>query len=121
MINYISTYTAAPLAPEKLFNVGPFPVTNSMLLGLISAVFVLSVFGLAAKLSKLWPRSRFAFFIESLIEFVYGLMVDAFGDEKKARKHFPLLVSLLIFILVGNLSGLLPGIETIMYNTHGEH
>src|ERR1700693_4885256 len=121
MLAVIAAFTAEPLAPEKLFSLGPFAFTNSMLLGLLSAAFVLLLFGLAARASSLWPKSRLAFYVESLIDLVYGLMVDSFGDEKKARRHFPLMITLLVFILVGNLSGLLPGIETIMYSAHGQH
>ncbi len=119
MIAAIATFTAEPLAPDKLFSVGPLDVTNSMLLGLISIVFVFALFGLAARASKVWPKSRLAFYTESLIDLVFSLTSETFGDDKKARKHFPLLATLLIFILVGNLSGLLPGIETIMYHTRG--
>lgn len=92
-----------------------------MLLGLISAFFVLSLFGLAARASQRWPKSKLAFFVENIVDLVYGFTSDTFGDEKKARRHFPLLLGLLVFILVGNLSGLLPGIDTIMYSSGGHH
>ncbi len=116
MLSHFVTFAAAPLAPEKLFNLGPVPITNSMLLGWISVVILLVGFGIAARATKLWPKSRAVFYIESMIDLVFGLLVDTFGDRGKARKHFPLLISLFIFILIGNLSGLLPGIETITYN-----
>lgn len=118
MLNF--GFTAAPLAPETLFHIGPLPFTNSMLFGLIMAVLVLGLFGLAARASQIWPKSRLAFYIETVIELVDGMMAEAFGDRKRAQRHFPLLVSLLFFILAGNLSGLLPGIETITYGS-GEH
>ena len=114
-------FTAAPLAPEKLFNFGPLAVTNSMFFGLITALSVVILFGMASRASHLWPESRLAFAIENLISFVFGLLLESFGDDKKAKRHFPLLVTLLMLILVGNLSGLLPGIDTITYNAHGEH
>jgi F-type H+-transporting ATPase subunit a len=106
---------AEPLAPEKIFSLGPLVITNSMLLGLVTAVFVIGLFGLAARLSRLWPKSRLAYAIETLIDAVDGLMIEGFGDKAKARRHFPLLLCLLVFVLVGNLSGLLPGIGTITY------
>ena len=111
-----TTFTAEPLAPDKLFSLGPIAITNSMVLGILSLIFVCGLLLAAARASQLWPRSRFAFWVESLVELVYGMMKDTFGDEAKARRHFPLLLSLLLFILVGNLSGLLPGIETIRYH-----
>ena len=112
---------AEPLAAQKLFTIGPLTFTNSMLLGLVTAVFVLVFFGLAARASQLWPRSRFAFYTESFVELVFGLMVDSFGDRKKAAKHFPLLITLFVLIVVANLSGLLPGIQTITYDVHDSY
>ena len=114
-------FDVEPLGAQPLFNLGPITITNTLLTGLISALFVIALFGLAARASQLWPKSRLAFYVESLIDLIDGFMVDSFGDKKKAEKHFPLLITLLMFILVGNLSGLLPGIETITYNAHGAH
>lgn len=112
---------AEPLASENLFDIGPLPFTNSMLYGLIAAIFVLSLFGLGAKASQLWPKSRLAFWVESFIELVLNLMTEAFGDKKKALRFFPLLISLFVFILAGNLSGLLPGVGSLTLNVNGEH
>ena len=108
-----------PLAPQTLFKLGPLPFTNSMLFGLVGAVFVLGLFGLAAKASRLWPKSRLAFNVETLVDLVYGLMLDSFGDRKKAAKHFPLLFTLFVFILINNLSGLLPGVDSITLTVAG--
>lgn len=108
------------LAAEKILQIGPLPFTNSMLLGLLGAAFILILFGLAARGSQLWPKSRLAFWCENFVEFVFGLVSETFGDQKKAAKHFPLLISLFIFILVSNLSGLLPGVGSITTNVHGE-
>lgn len=112
-------FGVAPLAPEKIFNIGPLPFTNSMLVGVISAVGVLVLFGLAAKSSQLWPKSRLAFWCESLIDLVLSLIKDVFGNDKKAMKHFPLLMTLFVFILVSNLAGILPGIDSITIRNHG--
>jgi F-type H+-transporting ATPase subunit a len=117
MINFATEFVVEPLAPDTLFNIGPIPVTNSMLVGWIGALFILFLFGLAARASKLWPKSKLAFFIESSIDMVFNLLDDTFGDSKKTFRHFPLLICLLFLILVGNISGLLPGIDTITYNS----
>jgi F-type H+-transporting ATPase subunit a len=111
--------SVAPLAPDKLFSIGPIPVTNSSILGGITALLVLALFIFARRSSQLRPKSRLAFYIESVVELIFGLVVESFGDKKKAAKHFPLLISLFVFILFWNLSGLLPGIDTITVNVHG--
>src|SRR3990167_11557928 len=107
------------LAAEKLFNLGPLPITNSMIFGLLTAVFVLSLFGLAARASQAWPKSRLAFWCENFVDMVLGLMAESFGDRKKALRFFPLLLTLFVFILASNLSGLLPGVQTITFNSNG--
>jgi F-type H+-transporting ATPase subunit a len=117
MIGPFFASSAEPLAAEKLFNFGPLPITNTMLFGLITALFVLILFGLAARASQVWPKSRFGFWFESLVELVLGLITDSFGDRKKALRFFPLLMTLLVFILVSNLSGLLPGVGSLTYHS----
>ena len=116
---FFASSDAQPLAPQTLIHLGPLPFTNSMLFGLIGAVFVLGLFGLAARASRLWPKSRLAFTIETLVDVVFGLMEETFGDRKKAMKHFPLLFTLFVFILINNLSGLLPGVDTITLTVAG--
>ncbi len=116
----LAVFTAEPLAPEKLFNIGPFTFTNSMLDGLIGAVLILLIFGLVARATQLRPKGRLAFYVESLVDVVFGMMSDSFGDRKKAAKHFPLLLALLILILAGNIGGLLPGVDTITYSHGGQ-
>src|SRR5687768_7660504 len=118
MLNAFASASSAPLAAEPIFHLGPLVFTNSMLFGAIMAVLVLTFFTLAAKRSTTKPRSKFAFFVESLVEFVLNLVQENFnGDRKKAIKHLPLLLTLFTFILFSNLSGLLPGVGTIITHT----
>ncbi len=115
-------YTAEPLGAEKLFNIGPLPFTNSMLYGLVTAALVLIVFGLAARASQIWPKSRLSYAVENIVDLVFGLMLESFGgDKKRTMRHFPLLITLFVFILAGNLSGLLPGIQTIALSNGEGH
>jgi len=110
---------AAPLAAEEIFNIGPLAITNSMLLGLAAAFFTLLVLGLAASLSQLQPRFKLAFYLESLVDLILKTATDSFGDRQKALKHLPFLATLFIFILVSNLSGLLPGVDTLQAKVDG--
>lgn len=117
-VYFLSMFFASEsLAAEKLFSLGPLPITNSMLFGIIMATLVLGVFGLAARASHLWPKSRLAYWFESITELVMGMIIETFGgDRQRALRHFPLLITLFVFILACNLSGLLPGVGTITYN-----
>ncbi len=119
MLPFFASSDAQPLAPQILFHLGPLPFTNSMLFGIIGAIFLLGLFGMVAKATQLWPKSRFAFSVETLVETILGLLLESFGDRKKAMRHFPLLFTLFVFILINNLSGLLPGVDSITLGVAG--
>lgn len=122
MIAGLFAFETEPLSAEKLFHFGPIAITNSMLFGAMTALFVVSLLLLAARRSSLHPKSKLSYTIELLVDFIWGVAIGAFGDRKKALKHLPLLGTLFIFILIANLSGsgLLPGVGTFTYHSGGE-
>jgi F-type H+-transporting ATPase subunit a len=91
-----------------------------MLFGLVMAALVLTLFARAAKKSTLKPTNKLTFAIESLVEYVLQIGEDNFGSRKKAVKHMPLLLTLFTFILFSNLSGLIPGVGTIVVHNGEE-
>lgn len=111
-----------PLAAQKLFSIGPIVVTNALLFGAISAIFLIILLLMAARFSQLHPKSRLAYYVELLVDFIWSIAIDTFGDRRTALKHLPLLGTLFTFILVGNLSGsgLLPGVGTITATSGGQ-
>jgi F-type H+-transporting ATPase subunit a len=121
MINTVFGVTTEPLAAERLFNIGPIGVTNAQLFAMITAVFTVGLLLLAAKMSQLHPKSKLAYYVELLLDGIWSVAIGTFGDRKTALKHLPLLATLFIFILIGNLtgSGLLPGVGTIEAHTNG--
>lgn len=122
MLSLFAASETSPLAAEKLFDLGPIPVTNSLLFGFITAMFVIGLLVSAARYSQLHPKSRLAYWVELLVNGIWSVAIDTFGNRKAALKHLPLLSTLFIFILVGNLSGsgLLPGVGTIEAHS-GDH
>lgn len=112
--------TGVPLAAEPITHIGPFAFTNSMLLGLMSAAMVVTLFVLAAQRTSVKPASKIAFYFETLVEAMIQIGAENFGSREKAIKHLPLLLSLFTFILVSNLSGLIPGVGTINVNNGEE-
>lgn len=114
--------TSVPLAAETVLTIGSFQLTNSMLLGVITGMAVLLLFAFAARFTKVRPVSMFSFAMESLVEFVLNLAAETFGgDRKKALKHLPFLLTLFSFVLLANLSGLMPGVgSVVVHNPSGE-
>jgi F-type H+-transporting ATPase subunit a len=113
--------SGVPLAAETVFTIGGFNLTNSMLLGLLISVGLSIIFLLAAKYISVRPKSKFAFFVESAIEFVTSqLRTTMGGDEQKARKFLPLFAALFFFILLNNLIGLFPAMGGTVYVINDE-
>lgn len=110
---FASGDSGVPLAAEPVFHFLGLAITNSMVLGLIMAVLVMTLFTAAAKRSTIKPSSKFAFVVESLVGMVLQLGEDNFGSRAKAVKHMPLLLTLFTFILFSNLAGLIPGVGTV--------
>ena len=109
------TLAAEPLTPP-LFNIlgQPFYITNSLLtLFLIDILIIVSVlvarrgFGDETK-----PARGLANFFEMLVEAIYNLAESTAGG-KWARSFFPWVATIIILVLLANLTRLFPGFETI--------
>lgn len=102
---------------EKLFGIGPFPVTNSFLTMLIVMGLLLLVGTLIARSAKVVPSRKQGAF-ELIVEFLLGL-VEGTAGRTAGRRIFPLVGGIFIFIAFANYSGVLPGVGTIgYYDTH---
>ncbi len=98
-------------AADALFDIGPLPVTNSMVTSWVVAALLIILIRIAVGRPKLVP-SRGQSVVESLVEGVMDLTSPIVGS-KVARATFPLLVGLFIYILIQNWSGLFPGVGTV--------
>ena len=101
---------------ETLFNIGPLPVTNSMVTSWVVALVLVIVIRLAIKKPQLVP-SRGQAIVENLVQGVLDLISPIVGS-KVARHTFPLLIALFTYILIQNWSGLFPGVGTIYFHGH---
>ena len=79
--------------------------TNAALLMTLAVLLATLLLVGATARAKLVP-SRLQSVAELLYEFVAGMVRDNVGDE--GRRYFPLVFSIFIFILFGNLLGLVP-------------
>lgn len=121
MFKFFAAESGLPLAAEPIADIFGLHLTNSMFFGLIMAAVVLTMFTMAASRSQARPRSKFAFAVENLVEFVLQLGEENFGSREKSIKYMPLLLTLFTFILFSNLCALIPGVGTVNVATaHGE-
>lgn len=98
------------LAAEKVFEIGSFPVTNSLLTSWIVMVLV-TIFSLVVRLRmSLVPNN-----LQSIAEMIIDGLRNLFEGvlHEKTKIFFPLLATIFIYIILLNWIGLLPGMGTI--------
>ncbi len=110
------------LASETIFHIGSFEVRNTLITSLM-AMIVLIVVGLVLKRKKYaMVPGGFQNLVEALVGGIYGFFAGVVGDEKKAKKFFPLVATIFFFVLISNWMGLLPGFGSIgLWEHHGGH
>lgn len=100
------------LKAEEIFNLGGFPVTNTLIL---STLVLLLLSGLGFFLSRrlrLVPagmQNVAEFILENLLQ----LMDSVLGERRKSERYLPLVATIFLFILFSNWLGLLPGVGSL--------
>jgi F-type H+-transporting ATPase subunit a len=101
------------IAPDVIFKLFGFPVTNTLLGSVITGVILLLVFVLSVRKQELVPHGM-QNAVEALVVFLLNLIDGVVGgDKSRARKFFPLVASFFFFILVANLIDVIPGVDTV--------
>ncbi len=100
------------IAAEHLFSIGNFFVTNSLLIGVLVSALLIGLFLWGVSKKQIVPQ-KWQSLLEVMIEGALGAIEDIMQNKEQARKAFPLIFTIFIFILVSNWIGLLPGVGTI--------
>ncbi len=109
------------IAAEKLFSLGNFPVTNAFFIGLLVSFILIVATQLVVRRKRLVPRGLQNVF-ELVLEGLLSLIEGVTQDKAQAKKFFPLIVTIFLFVLLSNWVGLLPGMGTVgLAHGEGEH
>lgn len=110
---------AHTLYGEEIFSIGNFPVTNSMLTSWLAFVVIL-VISLAVFAKKRLVPKGIQNLAEIIIEEILKLCDLVTNDRRISEIALPVVTSLVIFVLINNWIGLIPGVGSIMIDTaHG--
>ncbi len=101
----------ASLRAEDLFYLGPVPITNSMVMAWLALALLAIVGFLAGRNPQLVPTGV-QNVVEVILEGLMGLVQNTAGP--RARRVFPLIATLFLFIVTANYMALLPGVGTIL-------
>ncbi len=106
------------LRAEEVFNLFGFPITNSLIMTIITTVVLLAfAFFLRNKLALIPGKLQAG--VEMLFEGVLGYMAETLESEKLARAFFPLTMTIFLFVLVANELSFLPGVGSILVEHMG--
>lgn len=100
-----------PISAEKIFHLGPLPVTNSVLTGSVVAVIFL-ILAVALRRPKPGTPRGLQNAAEALLEFMLGFMDQVTHSREKSKRFLPIAGTLFLFILLSNWLGLMPGVGT---------
>jgi F-type H+-transporting ATPase subunit a len=109
------------IAAEPLFTLGGVSITNSLMIGaLVSVLLMIILTSLVRKRQAVPGRVQAA--VEVTFEALVDLIESVTHDKAQARKFFPLVTTIFLFVLFSNWAGLLPGVGTVGLNAehHGE-
>lgn len=112
MANPIEQFKIKPIIPLEIGGVD-ISFTNSGVMMVVSVVLITAFLTLSVRSRALVP-GRWQSMAEVFYEFVAGMLRDNVGSE--GRKYFPFIFSLFMFVLFGNVLGMVPGSFT--YTSH---
>jgi F-type H+-transporting ATPase subunit a len=103
------------LDPEILFQIGNFSISNSTFFILLITILLLLVGWFAIRKFKITP-TNFQVAVEGIYEAVVGLIDQITSDRGRSQKIFPIVGAMLVYLVIANLIGLIPGLENITFN-----
>ncbi len=99
------------LPAPALFHILGWPITNSMLAGWITVIFLIVISWAVTRRMQLIPRR-----LQVVLEFLLGWIFDlcnSIAGEKNGRRFFPVVCTIFLFVLFNAWLSLIPGYGSI--------
>jgi F-type H+-transporting ATPase subunit a len=109
---------APELPAPALFHIFGLPITNSILAGWITVVFLVVLCWAITRKMRLVPGRLQAAF-EALVGWMYDFCTSIAGDEN-GRKFFPVVCTIFLFVLFNAWLSLIPGFGSILHYKYEE-
>lgn len=101
------------LKAEELWNIAGFPITNSLLMAWLT-IAILIIFALLFRRNIKMIPGKLQAGVEWLFEGVLNYMSETLESEKLARRFFPLIMTIFLFVFLANELAFLPGIGSVL-------
>jgi F-type H+-transporting ATPase subunit a len=100
------------LAPERIGTFFGLPITNTLVTSWVVVILLAIIAIVVGRNVKMVP-SRFQVLLEELFGFVYDYIAETLESRDMARRFFPYLITIFLFIFTSNLIEFTPGIGSI--------
>lgn len=109
------------LAPDVVTHVGDLPITSTLITSWLT-IGLLVVFAIVIRKRLAVIPGKLQIVVEAAVGGAYDYVAETLESKDLARKYFPIIATIFIFILAANWIGLLPGVTSIGYwgEYHGE-
>jgi F-type H+-transporting ATPase subunit a len=118
-LEWMSVPKPEPQLPAPvLFHILGLPITNSVLAGWITVIFLVVISWVVTSRIKLVPGR-----LQVVVEFLLGWIIDLCNNiagEKNGRKFFPVICTIFLFVLFNAWLSLIPGYGSILIHVHGQ-
>ncbi len=96
---------------DQLFTIGGYPVFNTFIISVLSALVVVGLFYLGLRKSSIVPG-----FWQNVCEWIVQLLMNLCKEvagEENGRRFFPWVATIFLLVLFSNWWEVIPGVETI--------
>jgi F-type H+-transporting ATPase subunit a len=113
---FIAEAPPVSIVAEKLFNIGPLAVTNSMVLGVLGTALTFWILLYTRNRIQTRRYNRFSVAVLWLYEYLQETVEQVMGSRELARKVGPLAITLFFVLVVNNELDVLPIVGTVTYH-----
>lgn len=107
------------LAPEQLGTLFKIPITNTLITSWIVVLVLVALGFIVGSRVKMIP-GKFQTLLEWMFGFAYDYIAETLESREMARRFFPLLMTIFLFIFTANILEFTPGIGSFGLFKHGE-
>ncbi len=100
------------LDPYVIGHIGGMPITATLMTAWLSMLILIGFAFFFRNKLKVVP-SKLQGLVELIIGGLYDFTVDTLENKAAAKKYFPILMTIFLFLLVMNWTGLLPGVTSV--------
>lgn len=107
------------LKAKELISVAGLPITNALASAVLVTV-VLVIFALLFRRKIAMIPGKIQAFLEVLFVGILDYMEETLESRRLAKRFFPLITTLFLFILLANYTEIIPGVGSILFQHAGE-